>query len=480
MRRQRSRGVVFLLLVVAFAVTAPSDALAQTLNPTTAEFNPSADHNVTLASGLPAVTRYDLEFYTPGAASPFQVNSLGKPNPQGDGVIRVLLSSVLTAFPSPGIVYDSTVTAVGPGGSGRSARSNTFMFTAPCTYSIAPTSQALAAGGAAGTATVSSASGCAWTAASNAGWISVTSGATGSGNGTVNYAATANTTASSRSGTLTIAGQTLTVTQAACSYTVSPTTQNIAAGGGASTGSVSTTSGCPWTATSSAAWLSITGGGSGSGNGTVNYSVGANTTTSSRTGTLTIAGRTLTVTQVACGFTVSPTTKTGAPAGEAATATVSTASGCPWTATSNATWLSITTGGSGSGNGAVNYSVAANLTTSSRTGTLTIAGQTLTVTQAACSYTVSPTTLDINAAGVDANAAISTTSGCPWTATSNATWLSLTSGGSGSGNSTVNYSVAANTTTSSRNGTLTIAGKTVTVTQGPALNTPSGVRIDRP
>jgi hypothetical protein len=129
----------------------------------------------------------------------------------------------------------------------------------------------------------------------------------------------------------------------------------------------------------------------------------------------------------------------------------------------------------------VDYSVAANLTTSSRTGTLTIAGQTLTVTQAACSYTVSPTTLDINAAGGEANAAtVSTTSGCPWSATSNATWLSITSSGSGSGNATVNYSVAANTTTSSRNGTLTIAGQTVTVTQGPGLNTPSGIRIDRP
>ena len=481
MRRQRSRGVVFLLLVVTLAVTTARDAVAQTVNPTTVEFNPSSDHNVTLANGMAAVTRYDLEFYTPGAASPFQVNSLGKPTPATDGFIRVLLSTVLTAFPSPGIVYESTVSAVGPGGSGRSARSNTFMFTSPCTYSIAPISQALAAGGAGGSATVTSASGCAWTAASNAGWISVTSGATGSGNGTVNYAAAANTTASSRSGTLTIAGQTLTVTQAACSYTVSPTTQNIAAGGGSGTGAVSTTSGCPWTATSSAAWLSITGGASGSGNGTVNYSVGANTTTSSRTGTLTIAGRTLTVTQAACGYTVSPTTQNGAPAGQAATATVSTTTGCPWTATSNAAWLSITNGGSGSGNGTVDYSVAANLTTSSRTGTLTIAGQTLTVTQAACSYTVSPTTLDINAAGGEANAAtVSTTSGCPWSATSNATWLSITSSSSGSGNATVNYSVAANTTTSSRNGTLTIAGQTVTVTQGPGLNTPSGIRIDRP
>jgi hypothetical protein len=475
MRHRRPIGAVFLFLVVVSAVAGGArGAIAQTVNPTTVEFNPSADHNTS------AVTRYDLEFYTPGAASPFQVNSLGKPNPAGDGFIRVLLSTVLTAFPSPGIVYESTVSAVGPGGTGRSARSNTFIFTAPCSYSIAPTSQALAAGGAAGNATVTAASGCAWTAASNAGWISVTSGATGSGNGTVGYAATANTTTSSRTGTLTIAGQTLTVTQAACSYTVTPTTQSISAAGGAANATVTTTSGCPWTATSNATWLSVTSGGSGSGNGTVNYSVATNTTTSSRTGTLTIAGRTLTVTQAACGYTISPTTQSPAAGGEAATATVTTTSGCPWTATSNATWLSITSGGSGSGSGTVNYSVAANTTTSSRTGTLTIAGQTLSVTQAACSYTVSPTTQNSPAGGEAATATVSTTSGCPWTATSNATWLSITSGGSGSGNGTVDYSVAANMTTASRNGTLTIAGRTVTITQLPGLSAPSGVSVDRP
>jgi hypothetical protein len=460
MRHQRARGAVFLFLAVTWVVaTAARDAVAQTVNPTTAEFNPSADHNTT------AVTRYDLEFYLPGAASPFQINSLGKPTPDTDGVIRVVLSSVLTAFPAPGIVYEAKAAAVGPGGVGRSAASNTFSFTAGCTYSIAPTSQAVAAGGAPGNATVSTGGNCPWTAASNAAWLSVTSGATGSGNGTVGYSATANATASSRTGTLTIAGQTLTVTQVACGYTISPTTQSIAAGGAAANATVTTTSGCPWTATSNATGLYLSSGGSGSGNGTVNYSAAANTTTSSRTGTLTIAGRTLSVTQVACGYTVSPTTQNTAAAGGPASATVSTTSGCPWTATSNAAWLSISSGGSGSGNGTVNYAVAANTTTSSRNGTLTIGGQTLTVSQAGCSYTISPTTESSPAAGEAATATVSTTSSCPWTATSNAPWLSITNGGSGTGNGTVNYSVAANLTTSTRTGTLTIGGQTLTVTE---------------
>ena len=296
MRHQRARGAVFLFLAVTWAAAGARDAAAQTVNPTTAEFNPSPDHNV-ISNGTAVVTRYDLEFYIPGAGSPFQVNSLGKPNPNATGLIQVVLTSVLTAFPAPGIVYESKVTAVGPGGVARSAVSNTFIFTAPCSYSINPTTQALAAGGGSGSTTVSTTTGCAWTAASNAGWISVTSGATGSGNGTVGYAATANTTASSRTGTLTIAGKTLTVTQVACSYAVTPATQSIGAQGGTADATIATTTGCPWTAVSNAAWLSITSSGSGSSNATVNYSIAANTTTTSRNGTLTIAGRTVTVTQ---------------------------------------------------------------------------------------------------------------------------------------------------------------------------------------
>ena len=53
-----------------------------------------------------------------------------------------------------------------------------------------------------------------------------------------------------------------------------------------------------------------------------------------------------------------------------------------WTATSNASFLAITSGAPGMGNGTVGVSVAANTSTSSRTGTLTIAGQTFTITQA--------------------------------------------------------------------------------------------------
>ncbi len=58
-------------------------------------------------------------------------------------------------------------------------------------------------------------------------------------------------------------------------------------------------------------------------------------------------------------------------------------------------WLTITSGASGTGNGSVGLSIAAN-TGVARTGTATIAGQTFTVNQAAfvapCTYSIASTT----------------------------------------------------------------------------------------
>jgi hypothetical protein len=56
-------------------------------------------------------------------------------------------------------------------------------------------------------------------------------------------------------------------------------------------------------------------------------------------------------------------------------------SNCSWTALSNASWITITTGNAGTGNGTVSYSVSANTTGSSRTGTITLAGSTFTAMQ---------------------------------------------------------------------------------------------------
>jgi len=90
---------------------------------------------------------------------------------------------------------------------------------------------------------------------------------------------------------------------------------------------------------------------------------------------------------------------------------------------------------------------------------------TFTISAAACTYSISPTSASPGAAQTTGSVTV-TASGasCTWTATSNApSWITITGGASGTGNGTVTYSVAANTSTSSRTGTITVQGQTPTV-----------------
>jgi hypothetical protein len=96
-------------------------------------------------------------------------------------------------------------------------------------------------------------------------------------------------------------------------------------------------------------------------------------------------------TQPVCTYGINPNNASVGPAGGSGTAGVAAPAGCSWTATSNATWLTITAGGAGSGNGTVSYTAAANTGASSRSGTVTIAGQTLTVDQAGATALGMPT-----------------------------------------------------------------------------------------
>jgi hypothetical protein len=101
------------------------------------------------------------------------------------------------------------------------------------------------------------------------------------------------------------------VSKNTCSYSISPTSANFTVSGGTGSVSVTTQAGCPWTASSGAAWMTITSGSSGTGNGNVNYSISSNTG-SSRTSGSTIAGRVFTVTQSgATTYTITASAGTG-------------------------------------------------------------------------------------------------------------------------------------------------------------------------
>jgi hypothetical protein len=90
-----------------------------------------------------------------------------------------------------------------------------FNFTpAACSFSLSSTSQSFNGMGGDGTVSVITHGGCSWAAASNDGWILITSDASGSGNGTISFTIRENISTLARTGTITIADQTFTVTQA--------------------------------------------------------------------------------------------------------------------------------------------------------------------------------------------------------------------------------------------------------------------------
>ncbi len=334
----------------------------------------------------------------------------------------------------------------------------------PCAYTVLPGSVTFGTGSGVSNETVTTTSNCSWTASSGAGWITITAGNSGTGTGTVSYAVAANT-GPARSGTLTIAGQSITINQPSnCSYGLSPTSDNLTANGSAGNVAVTTGGGCTWTAISNVGWITITGSPSGTGSGMVSYTVAVNAGPA-RTGTLTVAGQTVTVNQTSgCTYTLNATNVTVSAGDGVSNITVTAGMGCAWTAINNVGWLGINSGSSGTGNGTVNFSVGAN-SGPVRTGTLAIAGQTVTISQAnGCTYTLSGTNRTAISGGSSGTVSVTTAVGCVWAANSNDSWLGILNGSSGAGTGAVAYTIAPNPGPV-RIGSLTIAGQTFTVNQ---------------
>jgi uncharacterized protein YaiE (UPF0345 family) len=332
-----------------------------------------------------------------------------------------------------------------------------------CTYTVEPLTYAAPQAGAAAVVSVRTGSGCAWVASSASDWISITAGQSGNGPGEVRFSVTANS-AQGRAGSLRIADQTVTVTQGSgCTFSVSP--PSVSVGAAAATGAfqVATAKGCAWSAASAADWITITAGQSGDGAGEVKFSVAANSALA-RTGSLQIANQTVTVSQSSgCTFSVSPPSVSVGAAAATGAFQVATAQGCAWSAASGSPWITIGAGSSGNGPGQVPFSVAAN-SGPAREGNVSIAGHTLSVSQAnGCTYSVAPTARDVGPAGEMSSASVTTGAGCPWTASSSASWITVATP-TGTGPVQAPFTVAANQGPP-RTGTFTVAGQVVTVNQ---------------
>lgn len=404
---------------------------------------------------------------------------------QGSGAISYTASANPTASMRRGavVVAERRLELVQPG--------------APCRNTLTPEAATLADEGGEQVVSVNTIEGCRWSAASDVEWISVVGAQTGVGAGTVRFRVDDNS-GPARTGTLTIADRKFMVHQEAaesgsaqpglpgtapapgpgpgsgpvCSFGISSTSQSVTALGGVASVSVTAGDGCTWTASSQASWITLVSGTTGAGNGTVAMNVAINTG-GQRTGTITVAGQVHTIIQAAplalCSYTLNSSTASVGTAGGTVDVGVTTGAGCNWTAASQVSWITMTTA-AGTGSGVSRFTVAPN-SGGQRSGTVTIAGQTFTVSQAGspvCTYSLDPTTQSVAALGGSFSVLITTQSGCVWTAASQNGWIQLTSSSTGTGTGRLNYQVAMGLI-SSRSGTITISGQTLRINQAALL-----------
>lgn len=171
-----------------------------------------------------------------------------------------------------------------------------------------------------------------------------------------------------------------------CTLSLAPAAAKFPAQGGVGSFQVITGSSCSWNPIFNSPWISppIVFPRGLVGPATVQFWVSANPTANPRIGTISVGSQTFTVNQdgLSCSASLNPSAVVIDAASQSVRIVVTDGPGCSWSAISNASWLTITSSTTGTGSASV-YIQAAPNSVGARTGTVSIAGQTLTVHQSA-------------------------------------------------------------------------------------------------
>lgn len=263
-------------------------------------------------------------------------------------------------------------------------------------------------------------------------------------------------------------------TPEACAYTLAADPDDFDRDGGNGRLTIATAAACKWTIKSDATWLTVEGPTQGEGPATLKFSAALNEDAGQRQMTLAVADKSAGILQRGqgdCSYHVTPTTAILPRAGRTGDITVTTAAGCTWTATSDASWLHLGAA-SASGTGMLSYSADANPDSGVRSSPIKIrwvaptAGQNVFVAQRGTCIVAAVgegsgigNPLTVAAAGATAHVFVlvdTPFSGCPWSVTTADPWLVVESprGGVGSGDGDVRVSVAPNPSAQPRQGLL--------------------------
>ena len=272
-----------------------------------------------------------------------------------------------------------------------------------------------------------------------------------------------------------------------CTYTLSANSGSVTGAGGTLTVNVNTGAACVWNVSSSPTWVTRLSGNL-TGSGTLQITVSPANTVASRTGTMTIAGKTYTITQdgVVPELSLIGGVQVFAGGTDSGYILVSTnATDYSWTATSNSSWLTLVNA-TGKGDGRITFLASANSAAASRTALITVGSQKIAVVQFGTSgvyggLALTPYRTTIPAAG--GSGAISVVTNpvdLGWYAYSNVSWITVTPATLQTGNAQVTYQVEANPFPSMRTAYLIVGNDSFEVTQagsGTVTLNPSVINV---
>lgn len=422
--------------------------------------------SITAGSSDTAYTaNFSTQYLLTATASPGVGGSIGASPSSGDGYYSSGQSVQLTATPNSGYQFSNwtgsvsgtsnplSVTMNGP-------RSQTANFTATvCNYSLSSGSASFGSGGGSSGFNVTTTAGCSWSVTNVPAWVTINSGASGTGSGTVNYTVASNSS-TARNASLAAGGQSYNISQSGAQ--VSLTFQTSPSGLSIQVAGVTYTS--PQT-------IALSIGDQVSLNAVTPQTIGGNTRynfTGWSNGPVT-TGQTITVPSSAASYTASYSTQyllsiAVAPAGSGSVA-ASPFSADGYYASGQAVQLTATANSGyqfSSWTGAVPGSTSPTSVTMSGPRS-----QTANFTAAACSYSLSSASASFGSSGGTGSFNVTTTAGCNWSVTNVPAWVSVTSGANGTGSGTVNYTVTANGG-AARNVSLAAGGQSHTISQSGA------------
>lgn len=274
----------------------------------------------------------------------------------------------------------------------------------------------------------------------------------------------ANTGVESRTGYVYISGHVFTITQTGVGAGLEAYVAEFGPEGGAGEVLVLADGQPAWQVKAESDWISVTEV-SGTGEAYVHYSVAPYAAVSDRTGYITIAGCSFEVHQIGRAMSISRLADEFDYLSHAVEIEVSAFSGTEWFVTPRASWISVVSPVSGyaCGSGKALLTVNENPSYAARTGYVTIGTERYDVAQAgrptpALAFAISPESTTASVNGANGLIAVTATPDLPWSAESQANWLTvMPTMKEGAGNGNIVYTATPNSTMSPRTGTIKVA-----------------------